>query len=60
MMQGHHWLGVFTLLTLVLAGVAIGRVLKLPNGEGIYLTVFAAALISWWIGRRSNRKKGQS
>ena len=59
-MQRHHWLGLFALLTLVLAGAAIGRILKLPNGEGIYLTVFAAALIGWWIGRRSSRKQERS
>ena len=56
-MQNYHWLGLFALLTLVLAGAAIGRILKLPNGEGIYLTVLAAALIGWWIGWRSNHKK---
>ena len=56
-MQRHHWLGLFALLTLVLAGAAIGRILKLPNGEGIYLAMLAAALIGWWIGRRGSRKK---
>ena len=56
-MQKHHWLGLFALLTLVLAGAAIGRILKLPNGEGIYLTVLAAALIGWCVGRRSHRRK---
>ncbi len=56
-MQRHHWLGLFALLTLVLAGAAIGRILKLPNGEGIYLTVLITVLIGWWIGRRSSRKK---
>jgi len=59
-MQEYHWLGLFALLTLVLAGAAIGRILKLPNGEGIYLTVFAAALIGWWIGRRSRHQKEHS
>ena len=59
-MQNYHWLGLFALLTLVLAGAAIGRILKLPNGEGIYLTVFAATLIGWWIGRRSSRKQERS
>jgi len=59
-MQNYHWLGLFALLTLVLAGAAIGRILKLPNGEGIYLTVLAAALIGWWVGRRSNRNKERS
>ncbi len=59
-MQSHHWLGLFALLTLVLAGAAIGRILKLPNGEGIYLSVLITALIGWWIGRRSNRKKERS
>ena len=59
-MQQHHWLGLFALLTLVLAGAAIGRILELPNGEGIYLTMLAAALIGWWIGRRSRHRKERS
>jgi len=59
-MQKHHWLGLFALLTLVLAGATIGRFLKLPNGEGIYLIVLSAALIGWWIGRRGSRKKERS
>ena len=59
-MQNYHWLGLFALLTLVLAGAAIGRMFKLPNGEGIYLMVLAAALIGWWIGWRGNRKKERS
>ena len=46
-MQQQHWLGLFALLTLVLAGAAIGRIFKLPNGEGIYLTVLVTALIGW-------------
>ena len=56
-MQSHHWLGLFALLTLVLAGAAIGRILKLPNGEGIYLTVLATALIGWFVGRRAHRRE---
>ncbi len=59
-MQRHHWLGLFTLLTLVLAGAAIGRIFKLPNGEGIYLIVLSVALIGWWIGRRSSRQRRNS
>ena len=59
-MQSHHWLGLFALLTLVLAGAAIGRIFKLPNGEGIYLTLLITALIGWWIGRRGSRKKERS
>ena len=59
-MQQQHWLGLFALLTLVLAGAAIGRIFKLPNGEGIYLTVITTALIGWWVGRRSSRNKERS
>ncbi|MBE2266676.1 MAG: hypothetical protein IAE80_00490 [Anaerolinea sp.] len=59
-MQNYHWLGLFALLTLVVAGAAIGRIVKLPNGEGIYLTVLSAALIGWWIGRRGSRKEERS
>ena len=59
-MQKHHWLGMFALLTLVLAGAAIGRIFKLPNGEGIYLTLLVTTLIGWMIGRRSTRKQERS
>lgn len=59
-MRNYHWLGLFTLVTLVLAGAAIGRIFKLPNGEGIYLTLLVTALIGWWIGRRSTRKEERS
>lgn len=59
-MQQHHWLGLFALITLVLAGAAIGRIFKLPNGEDIYLAILITALIGWWIGRRSSRKKERS
>lgn len=59
-MHNYHWLGLFALLTLVLAGATIGRMFKLPNGEGIYLTLLITALIGWWVGRRSSRKKERS
>jgi len=59
-MQNYHWLGLFALVTLVLAGAAIGRIFKLPNGEGIYLTLLITALIGWWIGRRSSHKQERS
>jgi hypothetical protein len=59
-MQSHHWLGLFALFTLVLAGAATDRILKLPNGTGIYLMLLAVAIIGWWIGRRSNCKQERS
>ena len=59
-MQSHHWLGLFALLTLVLAGAAIGLMFKLPNGEGIYLTLLITTVIGWWIGRRGSHKKERS
>lgn len=55
-MQRHHWLGLFALITLILAGAAIGRIFGLADGEGIYLTVFLTALIDWWIGRRKRHR----
>ena len=59
-MPPHVLLGSFAHLTVLLAGAAIGRILKLPNGEGVYLIVLSAALIGWWIGRCGGRKKERS
>lgn len=46
-------IGFFALLTALLAGAAIGRLLGLSTSEGAYLTVLILALIGWLAGRRA-------
>ncbi|MBK9750782.1 MAG: hypothetical protein IPO91_29025 [Chloroflexi bacterium] len=52
-MQRQHWLGLFALITLVLAGTALGRVLGLRLGDSFYLAILVPTLIGWWVGRRN-------
>ncbi len=54
-MQRTHWLGLFALVTLVLAGAALARVLGMRLSESLYLAIFVPTLIGWWIGRRNQR-----
>jgi hypothetical protein len=51
----HFWLGGFALLTVLLAGAAIGRLSGLSAGEGAYLTLLLLALLGWLVGRRGRR-----
>ncbi len=51
-LQPHMLMGLFTLLTLVLAGAAVGRILGLTAGEGAYLTTLLLAFIGWIAGRK--------
>ncbi|MDX2138475.1 MAG: hypothetical protein SF123_10305 [Chloroflexota bacterium] len=57
-MQVHTWIGIFAVMTLLLAGAAVGRMVGLNAGEGAYLTAFALAVVNWWVGRRA-RREGQ-
>ena len=57
-MQRQHWLGLFALVTLVLAGTTIGRMLGMRLGDSFYLAILVPTLVGWWIGRR-NRGKGE-
>lgn len=50
--QPHTLIGLFTLLTLVLAGATVGRILGLTAGEGAYLTALLLAFIGWMAGRK--------
>ena len=52
-MQRQHWLGLFALVTLVLAGAALGRLIGLRIGDSLYLAIFVPTLIGWWIRRRN-------
>lgn len=57
-MHRQHWLGLFALVTLVLAGAALARVLGMRLGDSFYLAIFVPTLVGWWIGRR-NQGKGE-
>ncbi len=46
-------IGLFAVLTALLAGAAIGRLFGLSVGQGLYLTALALALMGWLIGRNS-------
>ena len=59
-MQRQHWLGLFALVTLVLAGAALGRLIGLRIGDSLYLAIFVPTLIGWWIGRRNQSKDERS
>ena len=59
-MQRQHWLGLVALVTLVLTGTALGRILGLRFGDSLYLAIFVPTLIGWWIGRRNQSKDERS
>lgn len=59
-MQRTHWLGLFALVTLVLAGAALGRLIGLQFGESLYLAILVPTLIGWWLGRRNPSKDERS
>ena len=59
-MQRQHWLGLFALITLILASAALGRVFGMRLGDSFYLAIFVPTLIGWWIGRRNQRKAEHS
>jgi hypothetical protein len=52
----HICIGVFVLMTAVLAGAALGRAFGWSAGEGAYLTMLLMALVGWWITRRARRE----
>ena len=49
-------LGLFALVTLILAGAAVGRVMELTAGEGTYLTALLLATLGWLYGRWNFRR----
>ena len=51
----HFIIGLFAVLTALLAGVVIGQLFGLSAGQGHYLTALALALMDWLIGRYSPR-----
>jgi hypothetical protein len=48
-------IGLFAVLTALLAGVVIGQLFSLSAGQGLYLTALALAVTGWLIGRYSPR-----
>lgn len=53
----HIYMGVFALVTAILAGAAMGRAFGWSVGEGIYLSLLAVSMIGWWVGRRARRRE---
>lgn len=53
----HTLIGLFALLTFILAGAAIGRLMGLSVSEGIYLTTLTVTVVGWFIGRRIRRRE---
>lgn len=51
-----HSLGLFVLITLMLAGVAIGRFIGLGPGESIYFTALSIASMGWLVGKGTHRQ----
>ena len=50
-------MGLFALVTLLLAGAAIGRVFRLPAGDRMYLILLFVAVVVWVVTRRFFRKE---
>jgi len=55
--QPYILIGLFALLTFILAGAAIGRVMGLSASEGIYLTILTLTIVGWLIARRIRRRE---
>jgi len=50
-------IGLLALLTFILTGAAIGRLMGLSATEGIYLTTLTLAVVGWLIARRIRRRE---
>jgi len=55
--QPYILIGLFALLTFILAGAAIGRLMGLSASEGIYLMTLTLATIGWFITRRKRHQE---
>lgn len=51
-LQSHTLMGLFILLTLVLAGAVVARIIGLTAGEGAYRIALLLAFIGWIAGRK--------
>lgn len=56
-LKPHTTIGVFALVTALLTGAAIGRVLGISFGEALYLSVFALIGIAWVVNRLMLRRE---
>jgi hypothetical protein len=52
----HICIGLFALVTAVLAGAALGRLFGWSAGEGVYLTMLVIAVAGWWVGWHTRRQ----
>ena len=59
-LPSYTLLGVFALLTAVLAGAAVARLCGLSSSEGAYLAVLLLVFIGWLAGRRERKHQRQS
>ncbi len=55
----HFSIGLFAILTALLAGAVIGRLFGLSVGQGLYLTALALAVMGCLIGRYSPRRENR-
>lgn len=56
-LKPHTTIGVFALVTALLAGAAIGRVLGISFGEALYLSAIGMIGIAWAVNRLRLRRK---
>jgi hypothetical protein len=56
-LKPHTAIGVFALVTALLAKAAIGRVLGISFGEALYLSVLALIGIAWTVNRLMLRRE---
>ena len=55
--QPYILIGLFALLTFILAGAAIGRWLGFSAGESLYLTLLTLTIVGWFMARRTRREE---
>lgn len=56
-LPAHFLTGMFILLTIILAGAGVGRLVGMSASEGAYLTLLALAVVGWLVGRRTFRQR---
>lgn len=60
MLKPQTMLGGFTLVTLLLAGAAVGRVMGVSFGEALYLTGLVLVAAGWLVNRLMLRHRASS